>query len=122
MQNNFNKSTGYGPRINNVKKKLNYHLAKQRLLSNHISHSIDLIKFHKINQVNVFFSIVYAIKCYQCNSAHHPECEDVNATETLSITKTFLQNCTGDYEGEQPFCRKIIQTSNGNIKYINLCF
>ncbi|KAJ8944447.1 hypothetical protein NQ318_002144 [Aromia moschata] len=45
-----------------------------------------------------------AINCFQCNTAEDRECDSVTVNDTDS---KFYKNCTGDYEGKVPFCRKV---------------
>ncbi|CAG9863135.1 unnamed protein product [Phyllotreta striolata] len=51
------------------------------------------------------FSLIglgYSIKCYQCNSGVDPDCAALTVNDTSS---KHYKECTGDYEGESPFCR-----------------
>ncbi|VEN58648.1 unnamed protein product [Callosobruchus maculatus] len=65
----------------------------------------------KLEQYFVIFSslftVGFAIKCFQCNSAEAPECADLRSNDTGS---PFYKDCTGNYEGNEPFCRKIHTT------------
>lgn len=83
-----------------------------------------LISFDKMlhNYINVsfilnnkfFFSfLVTSIQCYQCNSAYNTQCLDVAKWKPHEVAP-FLNECNGDYDGAEPFCRTI------DLKRMNL--
>ncbi|XP_049856365.1 uncharacterized protein LOC126336559 isoform X2 [Schistocerca gregaria] len=49
-----------------------------------------------------------AISCYQCNSFEDPDCDKI--TMGNATYDRLLKPCDGDYNGAEPFCRKMVQT------------
>lgn len=74
-------------------------------------------KSNKLNRMNVFHILVTqtqaveaVLQCYQCNSTAHPDCSLLPYESHAELLKPCL---TQDprLQGQQPFCRKIYQTS-----------
>lgn len=55
-----------------------------------------------------FFFSGLTIECFQCNSVEHPGCVDLTINDTSS---RYYRECDGDYQGHEPFCRKVATES-----------
>lgn len=67
----------------------------------------------------MFFFSVNSIKCYQCNSVSDPGCDKIETLPKQAIAH-FFKDCVGDFDGEEPFCRK--QDTRSTFKIQKLFF
>lgn len=104
--------------IKKVNKKIFYFLSAIIVNADNFLSMMDGLMYfylwYRTNIIKIFSKfLVNAIKCYQCNSVTDPGCDKIEMLPKEAIAH-FFKDCEGDFDGNEPFCRK--QDIKSNFK------